>query len=176
MKYAHYEKTSGKLLGWYDDNIHTEIPTPNIEVSEEDWKIAISNGYNFVDANNTTVSKKDLRPLDQVKIDQKRLVKESYFNELKNGFTCSNNIKMDAEIDKAQMLKNGYDLAVSLGQSTMSIRDFDNIVHQDLNISDIDAMLQELGINFQTQLGKKWVLEKTITEAATVAEVLVVKW
>lgn len=42
MKYAHLEKDTNKLLGWYDDNIHLEIPTPNIEVTEEVWQEAIN--------------------------------------------------------------------------------------------------------------------------------------
>jgi len=42
MKYAHLEKDTNKLLGWYDDNIHLEIPTPNIEVSEKVWQEAIN--------------------------------------------------------------------------------------------------------------------------------------
>ena len=42
MKYAHLEKDTNKLLGWYDDNIHLEIPTPNIEVSEKVWQEALN--------------------------------------------------------------------------------------------------------------------------------------
>ncbi len=42
MKYAHLDKDTNKLLGWYDDNIHLEIPTPNIEVSEKVWQEAIN--------------------------------------------------------------------------------------------------------------------------------------
>ena len=42
MKYVHLEKDTNKLLGWYDSQIHKEIPTPNIEVSDEDWQEAIN--------------------------------------------------------------------------------------------------------------------------------------
>lgn len=42
MKYAHLEQDTNKLLGWYDDNIHSKIPTPNIEVSEKVWQEAIN--------------------------------------------------------------------------------------------------------------------------------------
>ena len=34
MKYAYYDK-NGKLLGWYDDEIHNNIPKPNIQVNNE---------------------------------------------------------------------------------------------------------------------------------------------
>lgn len=42
MKFAHLEKDTNKLLGWYDDNIHSTIPTPNIEVSDEVWQEALN--------------------------------------------------------------------------------------------------------------------------------------
>jgi hypothetical protein len=42
MKYAHLEKDTNKILGWYSDKIHSEIPTPNIEVSDEVWQEAIN--------------------------------------------------------------------------------------------------------------------------------------
>lgn len=42
MKYAHLEKDTNKLLGWYDGSLHLEIPTPNIEVSEDVWQEAIN--------------------------------------------------------------------------------------------------------------------------------------
>ena len=38
MKYANIENGTNKLLGWYDDSIHSEIPTPNIEVTDEVWQ------------------------------------------------------------------------------------------------------------------------------------------
>lgn len=40
MKYAHI--IDNKLQGWYDDSIHTNIPTPNIEVTDEVWQEAIN--------------------------------------------------------------------------------------------------------------------------------------
>ena len=40
MKYAHLE--NNKILGWYSDDIHDIIPTPNIEVTEKVWQEAIN--------------------------------------------------------------------------------------------------------------------------------------
>ena len=42
MKYAYLEKGTNKLLGWYSDDIHSKIPTPHIEVSDEVWQEALS--------------------------------------------------------------------------------------------------------------------------------------
>lgn len=49
MKYAHLEKNTNKLLGWYSDDIHDIIPTPNIEVTEEVWQEALNINANFYD-------------------------------------------------------------------------------------------------------------------------------
>ena len=42
MKYANIENRTNKLLGWYDKRIHLEIPTPNIEVTDEVWQEALN--------------------------------------------------------------------------------------------------------------------------------------
>ena len=42
MKYAHLEQDTNKLLGWYSDDIHSDIPTPNTEVTDEVWQEAIN--------------------------------------------------------------------------------------------------------------------------------------
>ena len=42
MKYAHLEENTNKILGWYSDDIHSEIPTPNIEVTDEVWQEALN--------------------------------------------------------------------------------------------------------------------------------------
>jgi hypothetical protein len=53
MKIAHINENN-QLLGWYSTDIHKEIPTPNIEVTEEQWQIAIDNGHNKVNKDGTT--------------------------------------------------------------------------------------------------------------------------
>ena len=42
MKYAHLEENTNKLLGWYDNEIHLEIPTLNINVNDDVWQVAIN--------------------------------------------------------------------------------------------------------------------------------------
>ena len=41
-KDANIENGTNKLLGWYDKEIHLEIPTPNIEVTDEVWQEALN--------------------------------------------------------------------------------------------------------------------------------------
>lgn len=42
MKYVNIENGTNKLLGWYDKEIHLEIPTPNIEVTDDVWQEALN--------------------------------------------------------------------------------------------------------------------------------------
>jgi len=64
MKYAHIEKNTNKLLGWYDDKIHTTIPSPNVEVTEEAWQKAININANAYE-NNEFIAK-DFRTEDEI--------------------------------------------------------------------------------------------------------------
>lgn len=54
MKYAHIEKDTNKILGWYDSDIHSNIPEPNIQVLDAQWQIAINNGHNKVNIDGST--------------------------------------------------------------------------------------------------------------------------
>lgn len=48
MKYAHYDKDTKRLLGFYDDEIHESIPEPNIKISDEAWQEALAIGANTI--------------------------------------------------------------------------------------------------------------------------------
>ena len=52
MKYAHYDEKEKTLLGYYDDEIHNDIPEPNIKISDEDWLRALNENANSVDVKN----------------------------------------------------------------------------------------------------------------------------
>lgn len=66
MKYAHYDKTSGKLLGWYDSEIYYNVPTPNLEIPKADWQMAVDNNYNYIDVTTKTLSYKDFRTASEI--------------------------------------------------------------------------------------------------------------
>ena len=78
MKYAHYDKNTGKLLGWYSKDINSVIPEPYLKVSDEEWKISINNNYNYIDIENKTISKKDFRSLEQLKSSKKQELETDY--------------------------------------------------------------------------------------------------
>ena len=68
MKYVNIENGTNKILGWYDNEIHLDIPTPNIEVDENDWQEALrinancyENGEFIVKDFRTDVEIEDIR-------------------------------------------------------------------------------------------------------------------
>jgi len=50
MKYAHYDEQTGKVKGFYADDIHETIPTPNIELTEEAWQAALGKQLRVVNS------------------------------------------------------------------------------------------------------------------------------
>jgi hypothetical protein len=52
MKYVHYDKKTNEILGYYDDEIHENIPTPNFEISSDAWRQALSENANIADVKN----------------------------------------------------------------------------------------------------------------------------
>ena len=63
MKYAHINENN-KILGWYSDDIHSNIPTPNIEVTEEVWQEAININANCYEDGKFIV--KDFRTPEEI--------------------------------------------------------------------------------------------------------------
>ena len=65
MKYAHLEKNTNRLLGWYDDSIHSKVPILNIKASEEIWQEAININANCYEDCKFIV--KDFRTNEEIK-------------------------------------------------------------------------------------------------------------
>ncbi len=53
MKYAHIDGNN-QILGWYDDKIHKTIPTPNVQVTIDQWITAKNNNHNKINKDGTT--------------------------------------------------------------------------------------------------------------------------
>lgn len=64
MKYAHI--IDNKLMGWYSDDIHDIIPTPNIEVTEKQWQEALSINANCYENGKFII--KDFRTAEEIRI------------------------------------------------------------------------------------------------------------
>ncbi len=65
MKYAHYNKETNEILGFYDDGIHEIIPEPNIKITYEQWQEAINTNANYVGNNKLIYKQKELSAEDK---------------------------------------------------------------------------------------------------------------
>lgn len=54
MKYANYDEKTNEILGFYDDNIHETIPTPNVKISDDEWQEALRIGANYIEKGKPT--------------------------------------------------------------------------------------------------------------------------
>lgn len=72
MKYAHV--IDSVLVGWYDKNIHDYIPTPSIEITDDEWSKAIKINANYYDG--TSFINKDLRNSLELELDRINNIKD----------------------------------------------------------------------------------------------------
>ena len=84
MKYANIENGTNKLLGWYDKEIHLEIPTPNIEVTDEVWQEALNINANcyengeFILKDFTTDEQKEKARIQQIETKCNQVIEAVY--------------------------------------------------------------------------------------------------
>ncbi|RMG28678.1 MAG: hypothetical protein D6732_18465, partial [Methanobacteriota archaeon] len=95
------------------------------------------------------------RQLEILKQQKEAEIKAAFNTALASGYTCTNGITMNARLEDVLKLKAGYDLAMKLNQTTMDIRDYNNVTHSAVPIADVDVMITELGTNYQTLWTKK---------------------
>ena len=75
-KYAHIN-SDNILQGWYDDEIHDNIPTPNIEVTNEQWQISINNSHNKINADGSSELIDTTTDEEKAEIENKQNLKAS---------------------------------------------------------------------------------------------------
>ncbi len=105
-----------------------------------------------------------------------REIKWQFKGKASTGFTCSNGLCFDADLADIQRLKAGYDLATSISQTTLTIRDYGNTVHADMPLADVWLMIQELGVNYQALLANKWTKEQAVKDAVTLDDLSIISW
>jgi len=179
MKYAHYNVTDGKLIGWYDSEIHTTIPTPNIEVSEVDWQVAIDNNYNYVDVTNNTLSKKDFRTVDEIFTQ----TKTSKATEITQAF--NNAVEFITTALPHEMVswrKQEDEARAYVADSTVSTPFIDaqvatrQLETKDELVAKIIANADAYQVAYASLLGKYQNLSNAVSVATTVAELNLIVW
>jgi hypothetical protein len=91
---------------------------------------------------------------------------------LATGHTCANGITMDATDADVRKLDDGTRLATRLGLATMDIRDANNVRHLSIPVTDVEAMVTELGLNWTTQWSKKCGLQESVADIVARTQLL----
>lgn len=175
---------SAETGGFYVSSIHGDnMPLDVIEISAEDHFLLLegqSAGSLIIAGNNgypVLIERQDAAPsLDILKNNAVSLIQRGMDSALEQGYMTTLNIKKDAKLTDLQQLKAGYDLAVLLGETTMSIVDYNNVVHADLPLTDIETIMGEVGANYRAQFFKKQQKRAAILAATTPEAVAAVVW
>ncbi|MBE3607065.1 hypothetical protein CCAL13119_09025 [Campylobacter sp. RM13119] len=168
MKYTHYNKETKQILGYYDDEIHTTIPTPNIEISDEAWQEAIN-----INATHVKPKTKELYKQEVVKSEDEILTeaKQEKLTRLEIWFdTMKNKSKIDLKgfglIDggykyllNARAIRNNYEL-IEPKRFRMWDDSFKAITADD--IAKIERAIELAGIKLHAI---KWSYEEAIANA-----------
>ncbi|RMH34829.1 MAG: hypothetical protein D6694_15005 [Gammaproteobacteria bacterium] len=114
--------------------------------------------------------------LDGLKSTFKKCIKMHMNGEDAHGYTCANGIHMDCKPEDVRRLYDGVLIAEMSGQTTMDIRDYHNVVHTNIPVSEVRLMVKELGERIAARLRHKWMLHQKIDAATTTAEVESIVW
>lgn len=95
MKYAHYDEKEKTILGYYDDEIHNAIPTPNIEISDEDWLRALNENANSVDTKNKKLVRIEIKPKRDELAELEADIKECE-DDIKHALIIGNNAVLES--------------------------------------------------------------------------------
>jgi len=164
---------------FYETTINTNIPAEAFDITEAQWQEFIDNPGERVwnpstlevDVYTPTLTLTETKDLKQTEL------KQDWIAEILLGFTCVvNSLKMDVAQLDINLLQSGYDFAVELSEITMNIRDYDNVVAQNVAIADVATMLTELKSHYRIQLDKKWDLQGQVDAATDIATVDAISW
>ena len=171
---------SGSLVGRYLKSIHgNAVPDNAVEVDRSLFEatIADTNGQWRLNVDGT-ITKHAPPPnsLEDDKAIQAAVVSSAFEMALLAGHMTSLNIKMDATLEALQKLKTGYDFAVLVGNTKMSVVDYGNAAHADMPLADVEKIMKEVGGNYQAMYLKKQMLRGQVMAATTAEQVAAVVW
>jgi len=168
-------------IGFYETDIHTpgDIPAGAIDITEIQHQEFIENPGERIWNTGTLSVDVYIEPFDlaSYRIENKARIKTDFESEIALGYICPvNSIKMDTTQSDIDLLQGGYDLASSLSETTMDIRDYSNVVQTGITLANINSMIVELKTNYRTQLTKKWTLQSSIDIATDKNSIDIIVW
>jgi hypothetical protein len=174
--YAHYDPETGEIQGYYTPEVHAEIPTPNIELTEQEWQTALETKHIVVD--NKLVKYVPPPPtLEQVKARQIYLIKNThkiYVDDVT--INTSLDFPMPITATAIQSLSIAVQHAASQEGSSIYITDASNVVHSNIELEAATTVLAEMESAYLEAHKKKQDLRESINKATTVEEAKSFTW
>lgn len=189
MKYYAHIDANGKILGWYNDEIHctktldennnivldiSKIPTPNIEVSEESYIKAREEKSNAYDETIKTFIIKDFRTIDDIKQSKLSTIQTTYQTESTKPVPYKDVLYKGGDAS-AGAISGAVTLAQSLGETNVKI-----IANDDsANEMSFDEALELSGLiakAWRTVFFRYKELKVQISNATTVQELDGINW
>ena len=175
MKYAYYDK-EGRLLGWYDKEIHSNIPEPYLEVTDKQWKEAINNNYNFVDIENKKLGKKDFRTLKELKFAKKQEIESAYQKAIQEPiqYIVNSNTYIFQADKKSQDILSQIIAVAPINFETDWLDINNNPIH--VTLDDLKGLAQAILARGQQLFAKKVTLKKQIEQCTDKKCLEQIKW
>jgi hypothetical protein len=104
--FAHYDEVTAKVKGFFSNELHSEIPEPNIKITEEQWQTCLQEQgtYKVLEGNFITVRPSSL----DIKAQMKNSLNNIYipqFDELERAYGRSD---MIGDSENAASIKEEY--------------------------------------------------------------------
>lgn len=183
MKYAHLEKDTNKILGWYDDTIHKTISTPSIEVTDKVWQEAININANCYEEGKFIV--KDYRTVEDIRKQKLNDINSSCDKAIVSGFTSEalgSKHFYYSTLEEQSTLNSLINLGVDNQFKAQKITLVDQVETKEARkayphtIQQLRSVLADGFTHIATQVAKKDALEIQINNATTVEELEVISW
>lgn len=170
---------NGELAGRYVTAIHgAAIPKNAVGVDEElfNQTIAETDGAWKLNPDNSITKHQFVVSLDDAKAGKLAAINAAFVSEQLKGFAVSKGFKMDVPMESLQKLKMAYDFAVLMGEATMPVVDYDNVVHLNMPLADVEQAIKEVGAHYRSLYMTKQQLRGQVNAAATAEAVAAVVW
>lgn len=169
MKHVNYDVKTNEILGFYDDEIHESIPSPNFEISNEAWQEAINTNATHVDIKKNALIVKQ----KEINLAELKLNKLTSLNEWATKMTDKSaiNLKGFGVIDggykyllNVRAMKNNFE---ALPQKVF--RMYDNSF-KEVNLTDLEKIEKAIELGGIMLHTLKWQYESAISKAKSKEE------
>ena len=165
MKYVNYDKKTNEILGYYDSEIHKNIPTPSIEISDEQWARAISDGATHVNPETKAFSTK----IEESPIEQLREAKTAELAAWTHamGDSCKINLKDFGVINGGYRYLLNVEAMIDTFDSLeiRAFRMYDNSMKKIGGQEELKRIKKAIQIGGQKLHSLKWLYEAKIEKA-----------